>query len=260
MVVTLQRKAYLDYAKGIGILLVVLGHVVEFSSHTESHALMRQLIYAFHMPLFFIISGMIIQLKVSRGLKSNFRRIEIGKIVQRLLIPYFTWSLLYLVPITAAAVIHAKGLPLERIYAIITFRGIAPIWFLAALFFAELLFWLLFDYLKTNRQRTVAIIGLTLIVCGLSEWFNAYKNGMSLLAKYPVVFISRQLLACLFLLIGYEFATWYKTINVAGKRGCFAVSTLVFLLMQLCTNNMANMHTFDFIRFRHLFSQELQAQ
>lgn len=27
-----ERKVYLDYAKGIGILLVILGHVLEFNS------------------------------------------------------------------------------------------------------------------------------------------------------------------------------------------------------------------------------------
>lgn len=246
MTVTLQRKAYLDYAKGIGILLVVLGHVVEFSAHTETTMLIRQLIYAFHMPLFFIISGMIIHLKVSRGLQDNFRRIEMGKIVQRLLLPYFTWSLIYLVPISMAAFIHAKGLPLERIYAIITFRGIAPIWFLAALFFAELIFWLSIDYLQTNRQRILLIISLVAIACLLSEWFNAYKDSMTILYKYPVVFISRQILACLFLLIGYEFAAWYKNTNITRKRGCFAVSMAIFLLAQLFSHNVVNMHTFDF--------------
>lgn len=26
-----ERKVYLDYAKGVGILLVILGHVIEFN-------------------------------------------------------------------------------------------------------------------------------------------------------------------------------------------------------------------------------------
>ena len=46
---TKKRLNYLDYAKGIGILLVVLGHIYNNS--------VKLWIYSFHMPLFFIISG-----------------------------------------------------------------------------------------------------------------------------------------------------------------------------------------------------------
>ena len=45
-----KRVDYLDYAKGIAIILVVLGHI--FSGGN-----IKTYIYSFHMPLFFIISG-----------------------------------------------------------------------------------------------------------------------------------------------------------------------------------------------------------
>ncbi|MDD6072582.1 MAG: acyltransferase family protein [Clostridiales bacterium] len=48
-----KRIEWIDCTKGIAILLVILGHTI------VSHDLIRGLIFAFHMPLFFIFSGML---------------------------------------------------------------------------------------------------------------------------------------------------------------------------------------------------------
>ena len=52
------RIHYLDSLKAILILLVVLGHAVQFND-TEHYAnsILFRFIYSFHMPLFFFISG-----------------------------------------------------------------------------------------------------------------------------------------------------------------------------------------------------------
>lgn len=47
------RQQYLDVAKGLGILLVVLGHNQAVQQHPEAFAV----IFSFHMPLFFFFSG-----------------------------------------------------------------------------------------------------------------------------------------------------------------------------------------------------------
>jgi peptidoglycan/LPS O-acetylase OafA/YrhL len=46
------RLGWLDAAKGLGIILVVIGHV-------WTRGPVRDAIYAFHMPLFFIAAGYI---------------------------------------------------------------------------------------------------------------------------------------------------------------------------------------------------------
>lgn len=46
-----KRLDWVDAAKGIGILLVVMAHVPIPDSF-------KQFIYSFHMPLFFLLSGM----------------------------------------------------------------------------------------------------------------------------------------------------------------------------------------------------------
>ena len=46
-----ERKKWIDIAKGVAIILVIIGHSAPYKSVT------RNLIYSFHMPLFFILSG-----------------------------------------------------------------------------------------------------------------------------------------------------------------------------------------------------------
>lgn len=50
-----QRVAYLDYARVIVALLVIVGHLVTYDCRGNG----RMYIYAFHMPFFFMVSGML---------------------------------------------------------------------------------------------------------------------------------------------------------------------------------------------------------
>ena len=48
-----KRLEYIDIARGIGIVLVVLGHCL-----SQLDGSLRTFIYSFHMPLFFTLAGM----------------------------------------------------------------------------------------------------------------------------------------------------------------------------------------------------------
>lgn len=50
-----SRNEYIDIAKGIAIFLVVWGHVIKYTLPTGND--IYNLIYSFHMPVFFCISG-----------------------------------------------------------------------------------------------------------------------------------------------------------------------------------------------------------
>ena len=51
-----KRNIFIDFIKGFLILLVILGH---FLPGTLSENPARYVIYSFHMPAFFFISGML---------------------------------------------------------------------------------------------------------------------------------------------------------------------------------------------------------
>ena len=51
------RIEFIDIIKGLAIILVVIGHTSPSKTEIIPY---KSLIYAFHMPLFFIISGMFV--------------------------------------------------------------------------------------------------------------------------------------------------------------------------------------------------------
>lgn len=53
------RNPIYDRAKGIGIVLLILGHLFTYSNISFS------IIFAFHMPLFFFMSGMFLKTESS---------------------------------------------------------------------------------------------------------------------------------------------------------------------------------------------------
>lgn len=77
----MSRDTTIDIARGIGIVLVVAGHTMFSWKHNlEVH----KFIYAFHMPLFFAISGAF----VSRD--KSFKAFAVSKF-KRLIIPFYLW-------------------------------------------------------------------------------------------------------------------------------------------------------------------------
>jgi len=94
-----RRFNEIDICKGIGIILVVLGHALK---QTGSHSLFATIplafIYSFHMPLFFMLSGFLSVklLDLDGGPLSPDRRRYLGGRAVRLLIPYTVMSLIYL--------------------------------------------------------------------------------------------------------------------------------------------------------------------
>ena len=57
-----NRITSIDYAKGLAIICVVMGHILYFDiydQHTETSPLFK-FIYSFHMPLFFFLSGLVV--------------------------------------------------------------------------------------------------------------------------------------------------------------------------------------------------------
>jgi fucose 4-O-acetylase-like acetyltransferase len=86
-----------DAAKGFGIILVVLGHELrglvasEIMSATPTFHFVDDWIYAFHMPLFFFLSGLFLFRSVARP----FADLASDKI-RSIAYPYFVWSIVTL--------------------------------------------------------------------------------------------------------------------------------------------------------------------
>ncbi|WP_427813656.1 acyltransferase family protein [Enterococcus sp. 22-H-5-01] len=74
-----NRIRYIDYVKGLGILLVILGHIGYGSDY----------IYIFHMPLFFFISGLLLS-----NLETKDAIQFLSSKIKGILVPYLVFSII----------------------------------------------------------------------------------------------------------------------------------------------------------------------
>ena len=92
-----QRLTYIDIARAIGILFVVLGHVNQFYRDSQGIENSQTLIfiYAFHMPLFFILSGILFSAILFLDTRPNIRPRHSNHLnIKHLLKSYFLDGLL----------------------------------------------------------------------------------------------------------------------------------------------------------------------
>lgn len=118
----MERNQFIDSLKGFAIILVVLGHSLEKFGYNDS--LVHNLIYAFHMPLFFVISG---YLSANPNIKKRFTG---------LMVPFFIWLIIYY-PLGghASFVLEDQHLGSFTHYIVSSIKNPAiGMWFLWALF------------------------------------------------------------------------------------------------------------------------------
>lgn len=88
-----KRNTYVDFLRGIAMLLVVLGHTVLGSTRQAADSLIYNIIWSLQMPLFILISGY-----VSRYSKKPSKGRELGAILLRrtlsYLLPWFVFTVL----------------------------------------------------------------------------------------------------------------------------------------------------------------------
>ena len=158
-----KRLDYIDAAKAFGMMTVMWGHI-------HFMDISNDFVYAFHMPFFFILSGMVFFPDKYDG----FKNFVVSK-VRSLLIPYAIYSVITWV-IWAAFVIVTRQ-QVDSIWAplieTVISRGSegylvhnGPLWFVTCLFATEMsYFWIsrLPDWLNVMVVAVLAIIGYFLV-------------------------------------------------------------------------------------------------
>lgn len=197
-----KRLTYFDLAKGFGILFVVLGHIEYISEE------LRGFISSFHMPLFFIISGMLMAYKYDTEKSfSSFTQ----KTSKGLLIPYMWFSIIYVFIDIYNLIIHAiNGRTfVENIISSLTFYGVSVLWFLPALFIGEIgAFFLIKNLKKFYLTIPIALIIAVVAYSGQIKISGVYDANASILLITSLinlvrVFI-RGLIAVFFVVAGYH--------------------------------------------------------
>jgi fucose 4-O-acetylase-like acetyltransferase len=130
------RNLWVDYSKAIGIILVVYGHVARGISNAGLpidqglFELLDSVIYSFHMPLFFFLSGIFLMSSMAKRDSTNLLRSKVDTI----LYPYVIWSLLQGM-IEVALTHYTNGHTTIIEVLSLAWSPRAQFWFLYVLFF-----------------------------------------------------------------------------------------------------------------------------
>ena len=201
-----QRIHFIDMARGIGIILVVLGHILSpWDKPFNGNDVLRDYIYSFHMALFFIISGVLIYNAVSgKELTIEYLKGKILSLTKKLLVPYFLWSCIYFV--LSHTTLSGKSDVIEWIICIVTFRGRAPIWFLGALFWSEVAAFIIIYYTKQSKKHFCIIMFIITITVVVSSMIYHPETIKSVFIDYVIVSVFRGFMCLFFILVGYMIA------------------------------------------------------
>jgi len=186
----MMRLRYLDLAKGFGILLVVLGHATFVNERILTW------VFSFHMPLFFIISGMLI---THSQTASQPMHTVLKKRLKSILIPYLVFSICYTLLDIAGVYFKQISLSDLKINLVCTcsFAGSGPLWFLTTLFFSEIIFIFLIQRLGDKKA---ILISLLLTASGFCIWHlfkPVYLSGCDDLNTFFFLCFPFEIIRCM---------------------------------------------------------------
>jgi len=214
-----RRLDYLDMAKGIGIFFVVLGHIEFIQENT------LRWIFSFHMPLFFVIGGMLSFIK--REDERSAKEILLKK-ARGILIPYLSFSLILLTMAATGYFLQPGSVTVEglsrQLVDSVTGYGLHILWFLPAYFLASSGFVLLSKYQKPGIRNGI-VLGWAVLALYLSRYWglDQYVTMEYTLWEFAVwdfvIVLLRALLAGPFVLLGWYLACWLPKIPGNIQKG-----------------------------------------
>lgn len=205
-----DRDNSVDVIKGIAILLVVLGHAIQFGTVNFDNNIIYKIIYSFHMPLFMFVSGYI----ASRTKIFNYKFVL--RKFNTLVIPFIIWYLINYI-------VNSKYKELNIIeYMVILIK--APdkgLWFLWILFLCFCILTIFYRIMKVNKKLIIIllivlnILGLKFNFIGLNlvAWyFPFFYIGFLVAGKKAILLrYSKALLILSILIYFFTMPFWHRT-------------------------------------------------
>ncbi|MCV9389472.1 acyltransferase family protein [Reichenbachiella ulvae] len=171
----IARLGWIDYAKGIAIILVVYRHIligVERSGLEVSSWLINanEIVYSFRMPLFFMISGLFVSKSIA---KRNTFKAFFGYKINTIYYPYLIWGIIQIsIQILLSKFTNAERGLIDFGLLLVHPRAIDQLWYLYALFNVSILFFFLNTTLKINDKL---LFFISLIALGCSTFVKEYS-------------------------------------------------------------------------------------
>ena len=236
---------WIDVAKGIGMLLVIAGHTFCLG--------LSYPLYAFHLPLFFLLSGLVFNAK-----KYESTKLLIGNKTQQILKPWFYMALVsFLVCLCVPE--WREGLSAKQILTELYTTNSnciqnSSLWYLLCLFVMFLLYPIA-SRIKFFKEKNIIALSIFAIFI--------------LFLKYPVQWISERYLllpdnrlpfkmdTALVALVFFFVGIWYKEQIKEKVKKKYSWGTLFILFIIVYAvgriNGWTNLNSYDFGKIPVLF-------
>ncbi|UYQ95240.1 acyltransferase [Chitinophaga horti] len=198
-VVNQSRLPWVDYARGIAIILVLYRHIYEGISRAglsdQKFAYLEHaniIFYSFRMPLFFILSGIFI----GKSLSKRSVQTLISTKFNTLFWPYLVWSLLQVtLQLLLSNYVNADRTLNDYWYIFVFPRRIDQFWYLYALFNVSVLYIITREKFKFQVWHQLV---LGAVAFGVSSWLSVNKIDLGFgydLLHYYVFFALGDLIS-----------------------------------------------------------------
>lgn len=162
-----KRNLTLDVAKGLGIILVVIGHICR----RDSEGWEGQWIYSFHMPLFFFLSGYLFKDEAVLNMKQFVRSKTRSLFIPTCLLALVYLMLSYLFTGESSYSCLLKGFPYG-------------LWFVFVLYLA-LILW---AFTLRKAKTWAVMVSVAMLILGLTFRQYRIESAYSLTAVPMAVF------------------------------------------------------------------------
>ncbi len=179
-----KRIDYIDIAKAIGILLVLLGHLIP-----DGYNSLKSVIYSFHMPLFFILSGMTLKdLNFTIFAKKRFYSV---------LLPYLLWAAIFskFSFKNCAYIIYGSNESLQRA------GSNAMLWFLVSMFIGSIVSWVIIHLFGGNKKIVAVFAVVLFFISWVANYFHDFVTVDGFGLGLPLA-LDVSLLSASFILAG----------------------------------------------------------
>jgi fucose 4-O-acetylase-like acetyltransferase len=178
-----NRLAWVDYLKGMAIILVVYRHVMIGIERSGIPVpayirIANEMFYSFRMPLFFLLSGIFINSSLA---KRSIRQVLLIK-VDNLLYPYLIWVTLQItLQIILARYTNTNRSLIDYTYIFYQPESLDQFWYLPALFNASAFYLLMRSFARPDPRLHLGIaLGLYFLaphlaqISMISDWMRFY--------------------------------------------------------------------------------------
>lgn len=194
-----QRIEWIDAAKAVAIICIVLGHAV------NGNGILWHIVYGFHIPLFIILGGLIFSVRVEK-----FQDFVIRKF-KSIMIPYYFWGIISIfIYLIMTTIIHEK----DSLNIYQCFVGLivgtaqngkmhwnTPMWYLPMYFCMQSVS---FVWVKCKQSNK------TLLVYGISSFVFAWL----IYFIKPDIYLPFGIASMIFLYPFFVFGVWLKKVDI----------------------------------------------